>query len=415
VGVVSTSTTITACRSCGESALEPVLDLGDTPLANRLLKPGTESDPEPRFPLRVVFCPRCTLVQITETVDPSVLFGDYVYFSSFSDTLLAHSRAHVEALLAERKLGRDNLVIEAASNDGYLLQYFVAAGVPVLGVEPARNIAEVANSRGVRTVCDFFGLDAAERLRAEGHRADVVLGNNVLAHVADLNGFVAGAATLVKDDGVIELEFPYVLDLVDGVEFDTIYHEHLCYFSAHAIEQLFARHGLVFTDVTHLPVHGGSLRVRGARVASGDGRGRVEALLEAERQRGADRRGFYESLARRVEALKAELTATLRRLKSEGKRIVGYGASAKGSTLLNTFGIDRALLDWVADRSTAKQGLLTPGTHLPIVAPERLAVEVPDYALLLTWNFADEIMAQQAAYRAAGGRFIVPVPEVRIV
>jgi SAM-dependent methyltransferase len=262
------SQTVEACRSCGGRELLPVLDLGKTPLANRLLEPARRDEPEPSFPLNVVFCPACALVQITETVSPEVLFREYFYFSSVSDALVEHSRIHAEALVAGRRLGRGSRVIEAASNDGYLLKWFQPHGVEVLGVEPARNIARVANERGVPTRADFFGLETAQRLVAEGLTADVVLGNNVLAHVADLNGFVAGAALLLRPGGIVELEFPWVVDLVDHVEFDTIYHEHLCYFSAHAIEALFRRHGLVLTDVLHLPtIHGGTLRVTGAKQA----------------------------------------------------------------------------------------------------------------------------------------------------
>ncbi|HZS38698.1 MAG TPA: class I SAM-dependent methyltransferase [Polyangia bacterium] len=406
---------IDACRACGGAQLDAIVDLGATPLANRLLAREELAEPEPRVPLVLVFCPACSLVQITETVAPEILFREYFYFSSFSNELLEHSRAHAEELRARRRLGPSSLVVEVASNDGYLLRWFVEAGVPVLGVEPARNIAEVANQRGVRTVAEFFGLEQARALKLEGYAADVLLGNNVLAHVADLGGFVAGAAELITDDGIVEFEFPYVGDLIDRVEFDTIYHEHLCYFSAHAIERLFARHGLVLTDVRRLPIHGGSLRVTGARRAEPEGRARAEALLDEERRRGLDRFAYYASLAGRVDGLKRELTALLEQLRNDGRRVAAYGASAKGSTLLNCFGIGAPLVEYVVDRSTVKQGRFTPGTHLPIFAPERLVEDRPDYALLLTWNFADEILRQQAEYRRLGGRFIVPVPEVRVV
>lgn len=405
----------TACRSCGGADLREVLDLGVTPLANRLLAPDQLDAPEPRYPLRVVFCPACTLVQITDTVSPEELFRDYVYFSSFSEATLRHSQAHAEALVGQRGLGADHLVVEVASNDGYLLQYFARAGVRVLGIEPARNIAEVAIGKGIPTRAEFFGLDLARTLRAEGVRADVILGNNVLAHVADLNGFVAGAAHLLADDGIVEYEFPYVGDLVDHVEFDTIYHEHLCYFSAHAIQRLFRRHGLELVDVVKVPIHGGSLRVTGAVAGTPAGRLRVDALLAEETGRGMDREAFYASFGDQVAALGVALNAKLRELRADGKRIAAYGASAKGSTLLNVFGIGADLLDFVVDRSTIKQGKLTPGSHLEISPPERLLADQPDYTLLLTWNFADEILAQQQPYRDAGGRFIVPVPEVRIV
>ncbi len=409
------STRIESCRACGGADLRPVLDLGVTPLANRLLEPGRQVEPEPRFPLAVVFCAGCTLVQITETVAPEVLFRDYVYFSSFSQALLDHSRAHAEALVASRRLGPGKRVVEVASNDGYLLQYFLPCGAQVLGIEPARNIARVARERGVATLDEFFGLALAERLRAEGTRADVLLGNNVLAHVADLPGVVAGIERLLTDDGIAELEFPYVGDMIDGLEFDTIYHEHLCYFSAHAIDKLFARHGLVLTDVVRLPIHGGSLRITAARVADPAGRARVEALLADERARGLDRAPYYADFGARVRRLGDELVTLLRRLRAEGKRVVAYGASAKGATLLNTFGVGRDLLEYVVDRSTVKQGKLTPGTHLEIYDPRRLVEDRPDLALLLTWNFAEEILSQQADFRAAGGKFIIPLPELQVV
>ncbi len=408
-------TRVTECRSCGGSELLEILDLGCTPLANRLVAREDLDRPEPRFPLKLVFCPACTLVQITDTVSPEILFRDYVYYSSFSDDTLAHSRRHAESLITRRGLTGTSLVVEAASNDGYLLQYFVEKGVPVLGIEPAENVARVANERGIPTRAEFFDLDCARALREEGMAADVILGNNVLAHVSDLNGFVGAAAHLLKDDGLVEYEFPHVGDLVQNVEFDTIYHEHLCYFSAHAIERLFDRHGLVFTDVRKIPIHGGSLRVTGAGKEDPEGRERVEKFLDEERVLGIDRFDFYRDFGVRVTRLKERLTATLRDLKSQGNRIVAYGASAKGSTLLNVFDIGRDVLDHVIDRSTVKQGKYTPGTHLEILPPDRLLEERPDYTLLLTWNFADEILEQQSAYRDAGGRFIIPIPEVQIV
>ena len=391
----------------------PVLDLGKTPLANRLLDEAGRARPEPTFPLAVVFCPACSLVQITETVSPEVLFGEYAYFSSFSDGMLRHARAHVDELMTARKLGPDSLVVEVASNDGYLLKNFVAKGVPVLGVEPARNIAKVANDAGVRTRAEFFGRETAAKLRAEGFRADVVMGSNVLAHVADLNGFVAGAADLIKDDGVVIFEFPYVGEMIAHVEFDTIYHEHLCYFSLHAIEALFARHGLVLTDVRPFAIHGGTLRVTAARRPEPAGRARVEALLAEEKAKGMDRAAYYADFGARVAKLKRDLVAALAGLKRDGKRVAAYGASAKGATLLAYCGIGATELDYVVDRSTVKQGRYTPGTHLLIHAPEHLLTDKPDVVLLLTWNFAEEILAHQAAYRATGGKFLIPVPVVR--
>jgi SAM-dependent methyltransferase len=350
-------------------------------------------------------------------VPPEELFGHYLYLSSFSDTMVRHAEALVERLVAERGLGPASLAAEVASNDGYLLQFYRRAGVPVLGIEPAANIARVAEEeRGVRTVCEFFGAELAARLAAEGHAADVVHANNVLAHVADLNGVVEGFRTLLKPGGTTSIEVPYVKDMIDGTEFDTIYHEHLCYFSLTALGRLFRRHGLVIWNVERLPIHGGSLRVFATPAdAAPEPAEAVRALLAAEQGWGVDRPEFYLGFAERVERLKRELSSLVARLKREGKRIAAYGASAKGSTLLNYFGIGRETLDFVADRSTVKQGRFTPGTHLPIRAPGALLEEQPDYVLLLTWNFADEILAQQDEYRRRGGRFIVPIPELRVV
>ncbi len=402
-----------ACLSCGATALGPVMSLGTTPLANGLLRQESLAAPEPRFPLDLAFCERCALVQITEIGPPAQLFSDYAYFSSFSDTMVASAKALAVRLVRERALGPDSLVVELASNDGYLLQHYAAAGVPVLGIEPAANIAKVANERGIRTRSEFFGLDCARRLAAEGLAADVVHANNVLAHVPDLNGFVAGIAAVLRPGGVAVIEVPYVRDLIEKCEFDTIYHEHLCYFSVSALVPLFARHGLALADIERIPVHGGSLRVfASGALAQGPA---VTAMLGEEEAAGMLGIGHYAGFAGRVAKLRADLLALLARLRAEGKRIAAYGASAKGSTLLNYFGIGGETLEYVVDRSTEKQGRYTPGTRLPIYAPSRLAEDKPDYLLLLSWNFLDEVLAQQEAYRAGGGKFIVPVPEVRVV
>jgi len=408
-----------ACRSCGASDLENILSLGRTPLANALLTEEQLSAPEETFPLDLAFCARCTLVQITETVPPEKLFREYFYLSSFSDTMLRHAEEIVSRLVAERGLGAESLVVEVASNDGYLLQYYARAGVPVLGVEPAENIARIArDERGIPTLCEFFGDELAGRLAAEGRQADVIHANNVLAHVADLNGVVRGFARLLKPGGVAVIEVPYVAEMVERCEFDTIYHEHLCYFSLTALERLFARHGLSVVDVERLSIHGGTLRIFVGKGEGDGGRGRspaVSRLLEEERAWGVGDIDFYRGFGARVEGLRADLTALLARLKAEGRRVAVYGASAKGSTLLNYFRLGRETLDFVVDRSTVKQGYYTPGTHLGIHPPTRLLEEMPDYVLLLTWNFADEILEQQAEYRRRGGRFIIPVPEVRVV
>jgi SAM-dependent methyltransferase len=415
------------CRSCAARSLELILSLGHTPLANALLTAEQLGAPEATYPLDLAFCPSCALVQITETVPPEQLFREYFYLSSFSDTMLGHAAELTGRLIAERALGADSLAVEVASNDGYLLQYYKRAGVGVLGIEPAVNIARIATEeRGIPTICEFFGAELAAKLAGQGQRADIIHANNVLAHVADLSGFVRGLELLLKDDGVAVIEVPYVKEMIDHREFDTIYHEHLCYFSLTALEHLFRRHGLRIQDVERLPLHGGSLLIVAGKeraassMAAAPEQGdvvseRVTQMLAEEAAWGVGQMDFYRSFGQGVARLRDELLTLLKELKAEGKRIAVYGASAKGSTLLNYFRLGRETLDFVVDRSTVKQGYYTPGTHLLIRAPETLLAEMPDYVLLLTWNFADEILAQQSAYRERGGRFIIPIPEVKIV
>jgi SAM-dependent methyltransferase len=405
------------CRSCGEAGLEPVLSLGRTPLANALLTREQLEEPEPTYPLDLVLCPACGLVQITETVPPEELFADYPYFSSFSDTMVAHARELAERLVAERGLGPASRVVEVASNDGYLLQWYRAAGVGVLGIEPAANVARVAREeRGIETREVFFGRDAARTLVDEGVRADVVHAHNVLAHVPDLNGVVAGMALLLAPGGLAVVEVPYVRDMIEKVEFDTIYHEHLCYFSLTALDALARRGGLRVLDVERVPIHGGSLRLMLGRAEDdAPAAPAVAALRAEERELGLHTAAPYRAFAARVEAVRRELPALLHELADAGGRLAAYGASAKGSTLLNACGIGSDLLAFAADRSTVKQGRYTPGTHLEIVPPERLLESMPDYVLLLTWNFRDEILAQQAEYRRRGGRFVVPIPRPEVV
>lgn len=404
------------CRSCEQGDLRPILSLGRTPLANALLTAEQLREPEATFPLDLVFCPACALVQITETVHPEVLFREYAYLSSFSDTVVQNAEGIVRRLIGLEGLGSESLAVEIASNDGYLLQHYHHKGIPVLGIEPAANIARVArDERGIPTVCEFFGAELAAELVAGGRAADVVHGNNVLAHVADLNGVVRGIATVLKPRGVAVVEVPYVKDLIDHCEFDTIYHEHLCYFSLTALDRLFRRHRLVIRDVERISIHGGTLRIFASRAEWAIPGEAVKSLLAEEAAWGVDREEFYRGFGAKVERLRASLLELLGGLKAQGRRIAAYGASAKGSTLLNFFGIGADTLEFVVDRSTVKQGRYTPGTHLPILAPERVLELRPDYLLLLTWNFADEILAQQQAFRDQGGRFIIPIPECRVV
>ncbi|MGH8773906.1 MAG: class I SAM-dependent methyltransferase [Jiangellaceae bacterium] len=403
------------CRSCGAAGLQPFLDLGASPLADALVHPERAGEPEQRFPLAVAFCPTCTLVQILTEVPPQQLFVDnYLYFSSWADHLLAHSRAHADELATSRQLGPQSLVVELASNDGYMLRNFVARGIPVLGIDPAPGQAAAARRAGVPTLERFFGADLADELVADGYRADVVIANNVMAHVPDLNGFVAGMATLVADEGVITVENPYVRDLVDRVEFDTVYHEHFCYFSCTAVETLMRRHGLFLNDVHYFPdLHGGTLRWTVGRKPTQQAS--VASYLEAEAASGLDGFDYYACFGARVAGLRTELLDLLGRLRSGGARIAAYGAAAKGATLLNYADIGADLVEFVVDRNPHKQGLLMPGAQLPIRAPQALLDEQPDYVLLLAWNFADEILAQQAEYVARGGRFVVPVPTPAVV
>jgi len=403
-----------ACRSCSAGGLRPVLDLGMMPLVDRLLTDETIKQPEPMFPLDVAFCPSCTLVQILETVPPEILFAhDYPYYSSFSETLLKHSRENALDLIARRGLNEKSLVVELASNDGYLLKNFVEKDVPVQGIDPAPGPAAAAEKIGVPTMNEFFGLELARKFKAQGRQADVVIGNNVLAHVADTNGFVAGIRTLLKDTGVAVLEFPYVRDLIDHGEFDTIYHEHLCYFSAHSVAALFKRHGLYLNDVKRVPIHGGSLRVYFEPVDRPGAA--VTALLAEERSLGLDKHDYFARFAERVESFKHDALELLKKVKSSGARLAAYGAPAKGAVLLNYLGVGPETIDFTVDRNVHKQGKFMPGRHIPIHAPEKLAAEMPEYAVILPWNFRDEIVRQQQAYREKGGRFIVPIPKLEVV
>ena len=404
-----------ACRSCGEKQLRIFLDLGATPLADALVKPEHAGGAEDSFPLVVAHCGACSLVQITEEVPAEKLFVEnYLYFSSFSPALLDHSRKHALWRIEHQGLGPDSLVVELASNDGYLLRNFVDEGVPVLGIDPAPDQAQAANEAGVPTLAEFFGTELADRLVAEGKQADAIIANNVMAHVPELNDFVAGMSRLIKDDGLITVENPYVRDLIEHCEFDTVYHEHFCYYSCTAVDTLVRRHGMFLNHVEYFPdMHGGTLRWHIGKKE--DVSPTAREYLEREQAEGLTEFSYYEQFGKRVDGIKHDLLELLGGLKADGKRIAAYGAAAKGATLINSVGIGLDLVDYVVDRNTHKQGLLMPGQHLPIKDPSVLVDDRPDYVLLLAWNFAEEIMQQQEEYRRLGGQFIRPVPTPEVL
>jgi len=402
------------CRSCGDEALTVVLSLGLQPIANALLTSEELDNSESVYPLEVMACEACGLAQVSETIPPEILFNDeYPYFSSFIPALLAHSEKHVQALMDELKPGSDDLVIEVASNDGYLLRNFVAAGVPVLGIDPASGPANVAIGAGIPTEICFFGRKSAERIAADGRRATIMLANNVLAHVADINDFVSGFAILLADTGIAEFEFPYVRDLVERCAFDTIYHEHVYYHSLTALQPLFERHGLYLNDVERLDIHGGSLRLR---VSKNEGVSARLAKLQADEEAlGIGKIEYYRDFGQRVSKIRDELRKTLEGYQADGKTIAAYGAAAKGATLLNFAELPEGTISFVVDRNTHKVGKFIPGVKLPIVDVQTLQDKQPDYLLILAWNFADEIVEQQRGYFEAGGTFLSAIPSPHII
>ena len=403
------------CLGCAAALGEPFLDLGAQPLANALLRPEDAARPEPRVPLAVAYCARCHLVQLTDTEPPEILFGDYLYFSSYSDLFLAHAKAMADTLVTRFALGARHRVMEIASNDGYLLQYVQAHGVPVLGVEPARNVAAVAEARGIPTLAKFFGPDVIDEILRDFGAADVIVGNNVLAHVPGVNAFMQALAGCLAPYGAAVFEFPYLGELLARTAFDTIYHEHVFYYSLAAVSGLAARAGLEVFDVERQAIHGGSLRVFLQHAGVRPVEPAVTRLAHEEVAAGLTSGARYAGFSHDVQTLCADLVTLLRRLRAEGRSLAAYGAPAKGTVLLNTCGIGPDLLQFTVDRSPHKQGRLIPGVRLPIRAPEALLDAMPDFTLLLPWNIADEILAQQAAYLRRGGAFIVPVPAPRIV
>ncbi|HON07052.1 MAG TPA: class I SAM-dependent methyltransferase [Verrucomicrobiota bacterium] len=403
------------CRSCSSNNGEIVLDLGIQPLANNLLNKSDLNKPEPKFPLRLAVCKNCWLMQLFDIVPPLKLFSENLYFSSSSETMVEHFRKATERYIKEFNLNKDSFVIEIASNDGYLLKNFVASKIPCLGIEPAQNLAEVAIKQGVPTVVESFCEQYARKLAAEDKQADIIIANNVFDHVPNINDFVEGLKIALKPMGTVILEFPYGIEMIKKTEFDTIYHDHIFYFTLNSLIPVFAQHGLQVYNVERLPIHGGSLRLfigipRNHFISDS-----VKMLLEEEEQEGIKNLEFYERFSKRVQKLKKELVNLIYDLKSKEKKIAAYGASAKGSTLLNYFQLNKSIIDFIADKSVHKQEKFSPGTHIPIVPAEWLIKRKPDFTLLLAWNFVDEILKEQEKYRKQGGKFIIPVPDIKII
>lgn len=405
------------CRFCRTRLEHTFVDLGMSPLCENYLAAGQLNQMEPFYPLHARVCASCFLVQLEEYVAPKEIFTEYAYFSSYSSSWLAHAKAYVDAIVNRLALGGDSRVVEVASNDGYLLQYFVERGIPVLGIEPAANIAQAARAKGVPTLVRFFGKGAARELVAEGRQGDLIIGNNVLAQVPDLNDFVAGLRMLLKRDGAITLEFPHLVRLVEENQLDTIYHEHFSYFSFTTAKRVLAAHGLRIFHVEELSTHGGSLRVYACRAESArhGPRGAVDELLNREQALGLNQLDYYRNFGARAAETKRKLLSFLIDAKRAGRNIVGYGAPGKGNTMLNYCGVRTDLLDYTVDRNPYKQGKFLPGTHIPIHHPDRIRETRPDYVLILPWNLRDEIVAQLAYVREWGGKFVVAIPETKVL
>ena len=404
------------CRFCDAPLRTTFVDLGASPLANSFLEPVQLQRMEPFFPLHAYICDRCLFVQLEELESPEAIFRDYAYFSSYSDTFLAHAKAYCEAVSERFTIDERSRVVEIASNDGYLLRNFVEAGVPVLGIDPAANVARVAVGNGVPTMVEFFGEALARKLRDGEKGADLIVANNVLAHVPDLHDFVEGIRILLRPGGVMTVEFPHLMRLLEENQFDTIYHEHFSYFSFLTAERILAKHGIVVFDVEEIDTHGGSLRVYGRHDEDGSKPvgPRVEELRTREISKGLDRIETYLCFADRVAHTQREFLALLIDQKNQGKSMVAYGAAAKGNTLLNYCGIGTDFFDYIVDRSPHKQGLFLPGSRIPILAPERIRETRPDYVVILAWNLKDEVMESLRDVRGWGGRFVVPIPRIQV-
>lgn len=406
-----------SCRLCATPLKRPFVDLGMSPLANSYLDSRQLSLPEVFYPLRAFVCEKCLLVQLEELVSPEEIFSSYSYFSSYSATWLEHAREYAEMAISRFGLNESSRVVEIASNDGYLLQYFQAAKIPVLGIEPAANVAKAAEEKGIPTLVQFFGAGTAKSLLARSIQADLLVGNNVLAHVPQLNDFVEGLKILLKPGGVLTLEFPHLLNLVAENQFDTIYHEHFSYFSFLSARNVLATHGFKVFDVQEVATHGGSLRIFATHAgdSASSPSGRVFDLERREKAEGFDRLDTYLAFGQRVAKTKQALLQFLIEVKRKGKSVVGYGAPAKGNTLLNYCGLRTDFLDYTVDKSPHKQGRFLPGTHIPIFAPAKVEETKPDYLLILPWNLKEEIMGEMAQIRRWGGQFVVPIPEVSVI
>jgi 2-polyprenyl-3-methyl-5-hydroxy-6-metoxy-1,4-benzoquinol methylase len=401
------------CRFCKKPLSYTFVDLGASPPSNSFLSPDALDKMEPFYPLHAYVCDECFLVQLAHSITPDEIFREYAYFSSYSDTWLAHAKQYTEDMLDSLSINDQRFVVEIAGNDGYLLQYFKHRGIPCLNIEPALNVAEVARSKGIETITEFFGVGLADKLVSQCKGADLLIGNNVLAHVPDINDFVHGMKRLLKPTGFITMEFPHLLKLIEQNLFDTIYHEHYSYLSLHTVKRIFEKHGLSLFDVEEFPIQGGSLRIYAQHTDSGrlETSHRVERLMEIERNSGLTKIETYGAFSQRVKDTKRKFLSFLIEIKNQGKSIVGYGAPAKANTLLNYCGIRTDFLDYTVDRNPVKQGLFLPGNHIPIFHPDRIKETKPDYLIILPWNLKEEIMEQMNFISDWGGKFIVPIPE----